>query len=47
MKEIVKLNSMHNVKNTIIKCIFAEINNAVHITRKNIVRRNVFIKKMF
>ena len=30
----------------IIKHIFAKINNAAHIVRKNIISQNVFIKKM-
>ena len=31
----------------IIKHIFAKINNAAYIIRKNIILQNVFIKKMY
>ena len=45
MKEIAKLCSAQNVRNMIIKYMFAKINNAAHIVRKNINSRNIFIKK--
>ena len=38
MKKIIKLSNAHNVKNTIIKFTFAKVNNAAHITRKNIIQ---------
>ena len=37
MKETAKLSSAYNVKNTITEYIFAEIDNAAYIMRKNIV----------
>ena len=37
MKEIVELSNAHNVKNTIIEHMFAKINNATYIARKNII----------
>ena len=46
MKETAELNNAQNVKIIIIKHIFARINNAAHIMRKNIISQNVFIKKM-
>ena len=36
MKEIAKLNSTHNIRNIIIKCMFAKTDNAAFIARKNI-----------
>ena len=47
MKEIAKLNSAHNVKNTIIKFIFIKISNVAHTARNNIIQQNAFIKRMF
>ena len=47
MKKTVKLSNAYNVKSTIIKRIFAEINSAMYIARRNIVQQNIFIKKMF
>ena len=38
MKETAESNNAYNVKNTIIKFMFAKINNAAHIARKNIIQ---------
>ena len=45
-KKIAKLNSAQNVKIMIIEHVFARINNAAHIVRKNIISQNIFIKRM-
>ena len=46
MKKIVKSNNACNVKNINIEFIFARSNSAAHIARTNIIRQNVFIKKI-
>ena len=47
MKETTELNSVYNVKSTIFKCIYTEINSAAYIARKNIAQQNIFIKRSF